>query len=72
MKVVVIGAGIYGCHLALNLHESGHNVILFEKNNEYLSEASGKNQYRLHMGFHYARNYKTRNGNQESWAILGR
>lgn len=70
MKVVVIGAGIYGCHLALNLHESGHNVILFEKNNEYLSEASGKNQYRLHMGFHYARNYKTRKQSKHGFEIF--
>lgn len=60
MKILVIGGGIYGCHLALFLKNYGINVKLFEKNSNLFEGSSGNNQYRLHKGFHYARSYKTR------------
>lgn len=59
-SIAVIGGGFYGCHIALTLNSLGFNVKLFEKNNELLSEASGNNQFRLHMGFHYPRHFETR------------
>jgi hypothetical protein len=70
MKVLVIGGGIYGCHLALNLKKKKIDVDLFEKNKELLLESSGKNQYRLHQGFHYARNYVTRNQSKKGFNIF--
>jgi hypothetical protein len=59
MKIAIIGGGWVGCHLALNL-KNDHDVVIFDKNDELFSETSYKNQNRLHYGFHYSRNDKTR------------
>lgn len=59
-KVAIIGAGWYGCHIAMSLLALGFDVTVFEKNARPLHEASGNNQFRLHMGFHYPRHYATR------------
>lgn len=56
----IIGAGWYGCHIASSFRALGFDVTVFDKENTILSRASGNNQFRLHQGFHYARNYRTR------------
>ncbi len=61
MNIGIIGAGWYGCHLGLVLKEKGHDVTIFERNGQIFSEASGNNQNRWHLGFHYPRSGKTRN-----------
>lgn len=60
MKIAVIGAGWYGCHIASSFLSLGIEVTVFEKADRTMSAASGNNQFRLHQGFHYARNYRTR------------
>lgn len=60
MKVAIIGAGIYGCHLGTILSDFGIDVKIYEKESEIFNKASGNNQFRLHWGFHYARDYRTR------------
>jgi len=59
MKIAIIGGGWVGCHLACKLKKE-HHVTLFDKNDELFKETSYNNQNRLHYGFHYARNFKTR------------
>ena len=59
MKIAIIGGGWVGCHLAYKL-KGTHDVNLFEKNNLLFKETSYNNQNRLHLGFHYSRNHKTR------------
>lgn len=59
MKIAIIGGGWVGCHLA-NILGDDHDVTIFEKNNELFKETSFYNQNRLHAGYHYARNQKTR------------
>jgi D-amino-acid oxidase len=59
MKIAVIGAGIFGCTTAIYLARDGHDVHLYERHGEILREASLKNQYRMHMGFHYPRSSET-------------
>jgi hypothetical protein len=59
MKIAIIGGGWVGCHLANKLKDS-HTISLFEKNKNLFEETSYKNQNRLHLGFHYPRNYSTR------------
>lgn len=58
MKITIIGAGWMGCHLANKLKQS-HTVTLYERA-EIFSGTSSVNQNRLHTGYHYARNSKTR------------
>lgn len=60
MKVAIIGAGWYGCHIGSLLAQLDIDVHIYEEKNDILRGASGANQFRLHAGFHYARNYRTR------------
>jgi hypothetical protein len=60
MKIAIIGGGWVGCHIAMKLMDN-HQIVLFDRNEKLFSETSYKNQNRLHYGFHYARNHKTRN-----------
>jgi hypothetical protein len=59
MKIAIIGGGWVGCHLAHKLQHE-HEVTIFEKNNKLFTETSYNNQNRLHLGFHYARSFETR------------
>ena len=58
-KILILGAGWYGCHLGLYLKEKGHNIKIYEKDNQIFSGSSGKNQFRFHQGYHYPRSLKT-------------
>ncbi|MEK9183897.1 MAG: FAD-dependent oxidoreductase [Patescibacteria group bacterium] len=53
-KIAVIGGGIFGTTCALILGKQ-YPVTLFERHSDILCEASRKNQYRHHAGFHYPR-----------------
>jgi hypothetical protein len=67
MKIAIIGAGWYGCHLASSLLSLGFEVTIFERQKTLFNGASGHNQYRLHQGFHYARNHRTRVQSREGF-----
>lgn len=58
-KVVIVGAGFYGCHLAKSLSKLGYEVTILEENAEPLQRASYGNQARIHNGYHYPRSIKT-------------
>jgi len=66
-KVGIIGAGWYGCHLASSLLSLGFEVTVFERRLRVLDEASGHNQFRLHLGFHYARHHGTRQQSRDGF-----
>ena len=59
-KIAIIGAGIFGCTLAIILSKK-FDVQIFEKKRSILNEASKMNQFRFHLGFHYPRSQKTIN-----------
>lgn len=63
----IIGGGWYGCHIATSLRTLGFRVKLFEQHPRLLHEASGNNQFRLHMGFHYARHSDTRTQSRDGF-----
>ena len=58
-KIAIIGAGWFGCYIGYDLIKSGYEVKIFEKEKEIFLGASGYNQNRLHLGFHYPRSHKT-------------
>ena len=58
-KICIVGAGWYGCHLGLHLKEKGYTVKIFEKEKDIFEGSSGKNQFRLHQGYHYPRSSLT-------------
>lgn len=55
MKVAVVGAGIFGCTAAIYLARAGHTVHLYDSKEIAMQGASGRNQFRLHLGYHYPR-----------------
>ena len=65
MRIRVLGAGVYGCHLALSLLKDGHDVEIHEILPHIFGGASGHIPARLHQGFHYPRSHMTRAACQE-------
>lgn len=65
MKIRIIGAGFYGCHIAVELLAAGHEVTILEVKDEIFGGASGKIPARLHQGFHYPRSKRTRDACRE-------
>lgn len=59
MNIAIIGAGWLGCHTAYKLKQLGHDITIYDKS-DIFSSSSFFNQNRLHKGFHYSRNQKTR------------
>jgi len=59
MKILVVGGGIYGVTAAVKLAQRGHEVELYEKNDDILKAASNINQFRVHRGYHYPRSNET-------------
>lgn len=54
MKVAVIGGGIQGCCLALELAHRGVTVDLIEKRSRLMDGASRHSEGKIHLGFVYA------------------
>lgn len=60
VDTVVIGAGFYGCEVALLMKQLGHKrVVLAECRQGILERASFVNQARVHNGYHYPRSIPT-------------
>jgi hypothetical protein len=57
-RIAIIGAGLFGTTAALELAKI-HDVTVFERNNDIMTEASFVNQYRHHWGYHYPRSSET-------------
>lgn len=68
MRIAVIGAGWYGCHIAIDLLARGHAVEIFEAGDDVFAGASGRTQNRLHLGFHYPRSAQTRIQTREGYS----
>jgi len=54
MTVAVIGGGIQGCTVALELADRGFRVDLFDVADSLLTAASRNNEGKVHLGFVYA------------------
>lgn len=65
VRIRVLGAGFYGCHIGLALSRSGHDVEVHEAKGHIFAGASGAIPARVHQGFHYPRSRMTRAACQE-------
>lgn len=59
MKVLIIGAGLFGSCAASELALHGHDVTLVEQDSVLMSRASKCNHNRVHFGYHYPRSVLT-------------
>jgi hypothetical protein len=60
VKIRVLGAGAYGCHLASAFLRDGHDVVVWEIADRVFAGATGNIPARLHTGQHYPRSDITR------------
>jgi len=65
--IALIGAGIFGCTIALRLSEFGYKVILLERESDILMSTSSNNTNRIHQGFHYPRDEQTARDCRDSY-----
>lgn len=56
----IIGSGIQGCTIALQLVSRGYEVNLIEKNSRLYSQASVQQEGKIHLGFIYAMDTSTK------------
>ena len=62
-KIAIIGGGWFGCHIGneiKNTFKKNVRLTIFDEKKDIFNGASGYNQNRLHLGFHYPRSKKTR------------
>ena len=59
MRVAVVGGGVFGCTIAVDLARAGATVDLFEERSDILDGATARCQARLHRGYHYPRSDET-------------
>ncbi|MGE0463520.1 MAG: FAD-dependent oxidoreductase [Vicinamibacterales bacterium] len=53
MRIGIVGAGLLGAGVALELAERGHDVEVFEREGASVSRASCQNEGKVHLGFVY-------------------
>jgi glycine/D-amino acid oxidase-like deaminating enzyme len=58
-NILVVGCGIFGAEIAIELASLGATVSIYETKGDILLGASSNNQNRLHQGFHYPRDLET-------------
>lgn len=58
-NIAVVGGGVFGTEIAIQMAKNGHRVELFEKKTDILLEATANSQNRLHLGLHYPRDLET-------------
>lgn len=59
--VIFVGAGLFGMHSALELSDylPKLKIGIIEKNDDVIKGASGNNTGRVHLGYHYPRDFET-------------
>ena len=68
VDAVVIGAGFFGCKVAIALRQLGlGRVLLVEREGDIMRRASFVNQARVHNGYHYPRSFPTAQRARENY-----
>jgi glycine/D-amino acid oxidase-like deaminating enzyme len=58
-NAIIIGGGIHGLTLAIELAQDNFDVTVLEKNEKIMDGTSKSTQNRAHLGYHYPRSKKT-------------
>ncbi|MEK7642701.1 MAG: FAD-dependent oxidoreductase [Patescibacteria group bacterium] len=58
-KALIIGAGIHGSSVAIELGKNNYEVYIVDSNPDILMGTSGATHNRIHLGYHYPRSSKT-------------
>jgi len=66
-RATVVGAGIFGCSMAITLSYLGYEVVLVERLPKILYSTTRNNTNRVHLGFHYPRDFATANMCKENF-----
>jgi FAD dependent oxidoreductase len=69
-KATVIGGGVFGCVIAIDLAHAGYQVALHEERYGILDGAVARCQARLHSGYHYPRSDRTAIAAQHDAAVF--
>jgi glycine/D-amino acid oxidase-like deaminating enzyme len=48
--IAVVGGGLTGCLVALELAQHGHAVVIFDKEQQLIQRASFVNEGKVHLG----------------------
>ncbi|MGH0029514.1 MAG: FAD-dependent oxidoreductase [Myxococcota bacterium] len=67
-RIAIIGAGGAGACAALELADRGHEVVVFERREQALRQASFANEGKIHLGLIYAKDGRMRTA---AWMIEG-
>jgi hypothetical protein len=72
INIAIIGAGWFGCHIATEILSKfkKFSVTIFEEKSDIFEGASGYNQNRLHLGFHYPRSKITRQQSKKGFEMF--
>src|SRR5258705_10881707 len=54
MRLAVLGGGLQGACVAMALADAGYEVDLFDENEHCLTQASARNEGKIHLGYVYA------------------
>lgn len=54
MRIAVLGAGLQGACVAMELASAGITVDLYDKNDRCVTQASAQNEGKIHLGYVYA------------------
>jgi hypothetical protein len=69
-KVLIVGAGLFGCCSAIELSRAGFDVTLIDKKSDIMTGASKHNHNRIHFGFHYPRSIETARQSLDGLALF--
>jgi len=58
-RIAIVGAGIFGTTIGMQLANKSNQVDIFEKDEDILQATSSINEYRVHRGYHYPRSLET-------------
>ena len=66
MRAAVLGAGLAGSCVALELTDAGFEVALFDRAEQPLTRASAANEGKIHLGLVYANDPSGRTAQEET------